>query len=66
MAAIISAITDVFTAAVGWVGDVAGIFTATTTVGEVTTLSHPMLLLFAVVPLVGLGVGLFKRLLNVN
>lgn len=55
MSAIITAITDVFTAAVGWVG------TVSTTVAE-----QPILLLFAVIPLVGLGVGLFKRLLNVN
>ena len=55
MADIITAITSVFTAAVGWVGTVAD-----------TVAAEPMLLLFAVVPLVGLGVGLFKRLLNVN
>lgn len=55
MAAIITSITDVFTAAVGWVGTVASTVTGT-----------PVLLLFAVVPLVGLGVGLFRRLLNVN
>ncbi|MEG1758578.1 MAG: hypothetical protein RR235_09010 [Oscillospiraceae bacterium] len=55
MAAIITSITDVFIAAVGWVGTVASTVTGT-----------PVLLLFAVVPLVGLGVGLFRRLLNVN
>lgn len=55
MASIITAITDVFTAAIGWVGTVAS-----------TVTSEPVLLLFACVPLVGLGVGLFRRLLNVN
>lgn len=55
MATILTAVGDVFTAAIGWVG------TVTTTV---TT--EPILLLFCVVPLVGLGVGLFRRLLNVN
>lgn len=29
-------------------------------------ISTPILLIFIVVPLVGLGVGLFKRLINVN
>lgn len=27
---------------------------------------NPLLLLFLLIPLVGLGVGLFKRLINVN
>lgn len=54
MDAIITAITTVFTAAVGWVGTVAS------TIGD-----QPILLLSCVgVPLCGLGVGLFKRLLS--
>ena len=44
----------VFTSAIGWAG----------TVGS-TIVSTPILLLFCAIPLVGLGVGLFKRLLNV-
>lgn len=48
-------VTDVFTAAIGWVGKVAE-----------TIAGNPILLLFCVLPLVGLGVGLFKRLLSVN
>ena len=55
MSEIISAITTVFTAAIGWVGQV----------GE-TIVGTPILLLFCAIPLVGLGVGLFRRLLNVN
>lgn len=54
MEAIISAVSSVFTAAIGWVGT-----TASTIAGQ------PILLLAVVgVPLVGLGVGLFKRLLS--
>lgn len=54
MAALLTSVTDVFTAAIGWVG----------TVGTTIT-STPVLLLFAVgVPLCGLGVGMFKRLLS--
>ena len=54
MAEIISAISSVFTAAIGWVGTVAS-----------TVAGQPILLLAVVgVPLVGLGVGLFKRLLS--
>jgi len=45
----------VFTAAVGWVGDVAD-----------TIMAQPILLCFAVIPLIGLGVSLFKRLIAVN
>lgn len=55
MSTIINELGTVFTAAIGWVGDVAE-----------TVESTPMLLLFAVIPLVGLGVGMFKRLINVN
>ena len=55
MSTIISNITSVFTAAVGWVADVVEVITA-----------NPLLLIFAIVPLVGLGVGLTRRLLNVN
>lgn len=52
---ILSSVGDVFTSAIDWVGDV-----ATTVTG------NPILLVFAILPLVGLGVGLFKRLLSVN
>lgn len=44
----------VFTSAIGWVGDVAE-----------QIVGNPMLLLFCVaVPLCGIGVGMFKRLLS--
>ncbi|MBQ2061400.1 MAG: hypothetical protein II458_01870 [Oscillospiraceae bacterium] len=54
MADLISAITTVFTAAIGWVGNVAS-----------TIAGQPILLLACVgIPLCGLGVGMFKRLLS--
>lgn len=54
MTEIISAITSVFTSAIGWVGTVA------TTIGD-----QPILLISCVaIPLCGLGVGMFKRLLS--
>lgn len=54
MTEIISAISSVFTAAIGWVGTVAS------TIGD-----QPILLISCVaIPLCGLGVGLFKRLLS--
>ncbi len=54
MTEIITAITSIFTAAIGWVGTVAS-----------TIAAQPILLLACVgVPLCGLGVGLFKRLLS--
>lgn len=54
MTDIISAITSIFTAAIGWVSTVAS-----------TIAGQPILLLACVgVPLCGLGVGLFKRLLS--
>lgn len=53
--ALITAVGDWFTAAIGWTG----------TVGT-TILGNPLLLGFAALPVVGLGVGLFKRLLRIN
>lgn len=54
MAEMISAISSVFTAAIGWVGTVAS-----------TIAGQPILLLAVVgVPLCGLAVGLFNRLLS--
>lgn len=54
MEALIQSVTDIFTAAVGWAG----------TVGE-TIVNTPILLMFVVLPLVGLGIGIFKRLLHI-
>lgn len=54
MATVLGSITEVFTAAVGWVGTV-----AETVAGE------PLLLIGVVVSFVGLGIGLFSRLLRV-
>jgi len=54
MATLIAAVGDVFTAAIGW----------TATVAE-TIAEQPILLLACVgIPLCGLGVGMFKRLLS--
>lgn len=54
MADLLTAAGSVFTSAIGWVGTVA------TTITE-----QPVLLLFCVaVPLCGIGVGMFKRLLS--
>ena len=62
MAAILESIGLIFTSAIGWVGDVAAVITSATE----GVLDNPILLLFAVIPLVGLGIGMFKRLINVN
>ena len=51
---LIESITTVFTAAIGWVATVAS-----------TIAGQPILLLACVgIPLCGLGVGMFKRLLS--
>lgn len=57
MATLVAKIGDVFTAAVGWVGEVAE---------TITTAGNEIILLFVLLPLVGLGIGLFRRLINVN
>lgn len=65
MAEIIAAVGSLFTTAMDWVGTVATTIAGSTTVEGVTTFNSPVLLLFCVaVPLVGLGIGMFKRLLS--
>ncbi len=54
MTELLTSVTSVFTSAIGWVGTVASTIT-----------EQPVLLLFCVgVPLCGLGVGMFSRLLH--
>lgn len=55
MTQIISNLTEIFTAVIGYVGTVA-----------TTITSNPLLLIFVLIPIIGLGVGLFRRLLNVQ
>ena len=54
MATVLSTITEVFTAAVGWVGTVSD-----------TVSSNPLLLIGVVIGFIGTGIGLFSRLLKV-
>lgn len=54
MTAMLSTITEVFTAAVGWVGTVADTITST-----------PLLMVGCVLGFIGVGVGLFKRMFNI-
>ena len=54
LATVLESITTVFTSAIGWVGTV-----AETIAGE------PLLLVGFCVGLIGVGVGLFRRLSNV-
>lgn len=55
MEAILSGVSSIFTSAIGMVATVG------TTVAE-----EPLLLLYAVLPICGIGIGFFKRLINVN
>lgn len=53
MASAITAITTVVTAAVGWVGQY---------MGAIMAEGNELLLIFFALPLVGLGIGVIKRL----
>ena len=46
---------DIVTTGLSWVGNVV-----------TTVTSNPLILLFVILPLVGLGIGLFRRLINVQ
>lgn len=63
MTAFINAVGQVFNFAIDCVGDVGGLFTATNSQGA---LENPLLLAFVALPLCGIGIGFFKRLINVN
>ena len=54
MATLLSTITEVFTASIGWVGTVAE-----------TVASNPLLLVGVVLGFIGVGITLFRRLLRV-
>ncbi|MCG4525537.1 hypothetical protein [Intestinimonas massiliensis (ex Afouda et al. 2020)] len=66
MSDLLAAVGQVFTSAMTMVGTVAGSIAGfTTSEGGVVTFNNPVLLLFCVaVPLCGLGVGMFARLLR--
>lgn len=55
LSSILTDIGSMFTSAIGWVGNV-----ATTVAGQ------PLLLVWFLLPLIGLGVGLFKRLVSLH
>lgn len=57
MAAILSGVTSIVTSAVGWMGSFLGTITAS---------GNEILLLFVLIPIVGLGIGLLRRLMNIN
>lgn len=55
MEAILSSVTSLFTAAMGWAGDVLELIVST-----------PLLLIFASLSLVGLGIGIVRRLMSIR
>lgn len=65
MATILSAVGSIVTAAIGWMTSFLSVITATTTAADGTvSMSNPILLLFVLIPIVGLGIGLLKRLMH--
>lgn len=55
MANILSTVGDVVTSAISWIGDYASLITAE---------GNEIMLLFVLLPLVGLGIGLLKRMVS--
>ena len=57
MAAFLSTIGSVVTAAIGWM---------TSWVGAITAQGNEMLMVFIALPLVGIGITLIRRMISVN
>ena len=57
MAAILTSVSSVVTSAIEWMGDFLGVITAS---------GNEILLLFVILPIVGLGIGLLQRLFNIR
>ena len=55
IATLMSNAGEIVTAGLGWISNVVS-----------TVTSNPLILMFVILPLVGLGVGLFRRLINVQ
>lgn len=55
MSAILTSLGSIVTAVISMAGDVVDYIVA-----------EPLALLYVLIPLVGIGVGMFKRLINVN
>lgn len=56
MATILTSVGNVVTSAVGWMGSF---------LGTITAAGNEILLLFVLLPIVGLGIGLVKRMIRV-
>lgn len=56
MSGILTSVGSIVTSAVGWMGDF---------LGTITAAGNEILLLFTLLPIVGLGVGLVRRMLRV-
>lgn len=54
---ILNSIGSVVTSAISWMGDYLSLITQT---------GNEILFIFCVIPLVGLGVGLVRRMMNIN
>ena len=57
LSTILSSIGSVVTSAITWMGDYLALITQT---------GNEILFIFTVIPLVGLGVGLVRRMININ
>lgn len=53
LATILTSVSSIVTSAIGWVGDFMTVI-----------VSNPLMLMFVILPVVGFGVGLIKRLIS--
>lgn len=62
MSSLIGIVTSIVTAAVGWIGDFAGLFLKSTE----GVLDYPILLLPIAIGVAGFGIGALKRLMRID
>lgn len=64
MSTILSNVGLIVTSSIEWLTSFLSVFTATVTTESGTALANPLLLLFVIIPVAGLGVGFLKRLMH--
>lgn len=64
MSTILSNVGLIVSSSIQWLTAFLGVFTETVATDGGTTVANPLLLLFVIIPVAGLGIGFLKRLMH--